>query len=375
MNRILVVRPDRIGDVVLSSSFLRELRRTFPHAWITLIVRPSVYGLVELCPYVNEVLRYDGEAQGRFWRLRLHARALALCWNFLWKRRFDLAILPRWDADFFHSTFLAYWSGARRRVGFSENVSSAKKKINKGYDRLLTDAVEDCEVKHELEHNLDWIRYLGGEVVDRSPELWIGPEDRAFADEFLRGHGIHPGDFMIGLGPGSRAPKKEWPRDRFAELGKWLQERFQARILLLGGAKEKSLGVDLSERIGLACLNAAGQMTLRQSAALLERCSFYIGNDSGPAHMAAAAGIPLVVFSCHPENGPDASFYSPVRIGPYSSNCTIIRPKNFRPPCEGSCAADRPHCILGISLHSVQKVVAAHWEESPVWTRQQNPLR
>src|SRR5271157_5620018 len=103
---ILVVRLGEIGDTVLTTPFLRELRRNAPGGWITLVVKPEAFNLVELCPYVNEVVTFDWPVSGQAGTLKGHARALALAATRLWKRRFDLALLPRWDVDYYHATYL-----------------------------------------------------------------------------------------------------------------------------------------------------------------------------------------------------------------------------------------------------------------------------
>ena len=190
LNRILVIRLDEIGDVVLISPFLRELRRNLPYAWITLIVNPAVYNLVELCPYVNEVLTYDWNTQGRFWQVKRHWRALELAKKHMWKRRFDLAIIPRFDVDYYHATFLTYFSGASSRIGYSENINEHKKIFNAGYDRLLTHAMTDNALKHEVEHNLDVISYLGGITKEKRLEIWTNSEDEKLSEGVLKTHRV-----------------------------------------------------------------------------------------------------------------------------------------------------------------------------------------
>jgi len=155
---ILVVRLDAIGDLVLMSPFLRELRRLNPDAWITLVVDPRFVNLVELCP-VNEVLTFELRSGVR-WRdgdLELHIRAVRLARRHFWRRRFDLALLPRWDIDLYHSAFIAYFSGALCRVGYSESVTPEKQLCNRGVDSLFTRTLDDRTLKHEAKRNLDFL--------------------------------------------------------------------------------------------------------------------------------------------------------------------------------------------------------------------------
>lgn len=358
VKKVLVVRIDGIGDVVLFTPFLRELRSNMPDAWITLIVTPSAYNLVELCPYVNEVLTFGWITSGQHVELRLHKQALKLAWNHLWHRRFDLAINPRWDADYFHASFVAYFSGAPWRVGYSENVTEHKKQANRGYDSLLTHLVDDDNtLKHEVELNLDVIRFLGGEVQEDKLELWVGKEDDDFAEGVFKKHSLKPGELVIGLGPsGGRSSLKQWPLNGFIELGHWLKATYNARLLVVGGPGEEDLVSGIENEIEGNVINVVGKTTLRQMAALLKYCRLYVGNDTSPLHIAAAMGVPVVAIfgsSCHHRFGPwgdgQKVLFKQLQCGPCSGMPHIDR-------CS-QCIFDTPHCIAGITVEEVKEAI------------------
>lgn len=355
---VVVVRLDEIGDVVMTTAFLRELRRNLSDAWISLVVKPEVFNLVEISPHVNEILTYDWKVKGRFVNLRRHWRLYKLAYRSLWRRRFDLAILPRWDADLYHGTFLLYFSGAHRRIGYSENVSPHKKSVNKHLDRLLTHLLKDSSPKHEVQRNLDLIRFLGGKIQDERLELWINEDDKAFAKRFFKDHGAEPRHPIIALSPGAGAPKRLWPIERFAQLGAWLQQEYAARLLVVGGPGEETLGMELERALRTTVFNAVGRTTLRQTAALLRECRLLIGNDAGPMHIAAAVGVPVVALSCHPESGSLWSANSPLRFRPWGQGHIVVQPKKPRDPCALECVATRPHCILGITVDRVKEAAA-----------------
>lgn len=358
LKRVLVVRLDEIGDVVLTTPFLRELRRNLPNAWITLVVKASIYNLVEICPYVNEVLTYDWITPRLLRLFQRHWRAVKLSRRHLWHRRFDLAILPRWDTDYYHGAFVGYFSGAPSRVGYSENVNASKKRLNQGLDRLFTHVLEDSALEHEVEHNLDVVRSLGGEIRDDRLELWLDEEDETFADEVLKNHGFRPGDLLIGLGPGAGAPKRQWPLSCYKELGVWLQNQYAARLVIIGGPGEELLGSELKKQLGRYCMDLVGKTTLRQATAILKRTSVFVGSDAGPMHMAAAVGLPVVELSCHPKSGFPYSANSPRRFRPWCRNHKIVQPELPLPECTEECNADRPHCILSITVDQVKQVVS-----------------
>src|SRR4029077_21082905 len=123
--RILVVKLDAIGDLVIATPFLRELKASFPTAEITLVVTPTAAPLVDLCPYVDKVIKYDpfgSESNGREFNT-LRAGLFALKLSFA---RYDLALLPRWDFDFSHAYYLLCGSAARRLAAFKRTFAAVK---------------------------------------------------------------------------------------------------------------------------------------------------------------------------------------------------------------------------------------------------------
>ncbi len=365
--RVLVVRVDEIGDVVLSTPFLRELRRNLPDAWITLVVKPSAHNLVELCPYVNEVLTYEwktlltDEQKLKDWVMLMlrHMRALELALFHFWHRRFDLAILPRWDTDHYNATFLAYFSGAHWRVGYSEKVNDHKRRFNSGYERLLTHVLSNNRLKHEVERNLDILRFLGGMVKEEWLELWISPEDETFEEQVLSPHGGRLEDLLVAIGFGAREPKRMWPITNFVELGIWLKREYDSRILVVGEKREQPLGQELKRQIGDAVINIAGRATLRQTVALLRRCQLCVSNDAAPMHMAAVAGVTVIEISCHPKNGSMLHVNSPKRFGPRGVPHIVLQPETALPPCSDGCNYGRAHCILGVTVEEVKRAFVA----------------
>ena len=355
---ILVVCLDEIGNVVLATPFLRELRRNAPGGWITLAVKPEVLNLVELCPYVNEVVTFDWRVSGRAATLKRHARALVLAATRLWRRRFDLALLPRWDADHYHSTYLTYFSGASRRVGYSENVLQRKQQINAGFDRMLTDALADTSAIHEVEQYLEVIRFLGGEAIDDRLELWLDPKDRSLARRLVAHHGMARDDGVIALAPGAGAPRKCWPVERFVELGRLLVREYDARFMVVGGPQDNHLGLRLETELGSdRVLNLAGRITLRQTAAVLERCCLTVSNDSGPMHLAAAVGNAVVEIAWHPCGGSAGDPDSPARFHPWGVPHVVVQPEHATDGCRDSCESSEPHCILEIQPGQVLEAV------------------
>lgn len=367
--RVLVVRLDEIGDVVLTSGFLRELRRNAPDAEITLIVKPATADLLRQCPYVDDVMTYDCMGVRVLRSVLGPWRALRLAHKHLWRDTFDLAIVPRWDVDHSYGGLLGYLSGARFRVGYSEHVDSEKSLLNCGLNNLFTHVLDDSSLKHEVERNLDLLTFLGGRVRSRHLELWTEDQDERFADEVIGDCGRREHRRLVAIGLGAGSPKRVWPIEEYIRVGTWLSEA-ECDLLLVGGPDTKGAAEQFVKRVGNRVINSVGRTTLGQTGALLKRCSIFVGNDAGPMHLAAAAGLPVVEISCHPLDGDAGHHNSPVRFGPWGVAHIVVQPIQAVDPCRRACNAVGAHCIRTITGARVQtaieRLLALHGQQSLV---------
>ena len=141
---------------------------------------------------------------------------------------------------------------------------------------------------------------------------------------FMRGrclakNGVTARQPLICLGIGATEAKRRWPIERFSALAEWLVETYGARILVVGDSVDASNAEHMRPILGPAMINQAGVCTVRQSAALLSFCHAFIGNDSGPMHLAAASDVPVIELSCHPKTAPQGHINSPQRYAPLSA--------------------------------------------------------
>lgn len=350
---ILVIRPDEIGDVVLTSAFLRELRHNAPEAWITLLVKPGTMNLVASCPYVNEVLEFlppfPHQAKLPFagWQQALDRAAQ------LWVRQYELCLLPRFDMDTCQAAFLAYLSGAACRVGYTEKATIFKAKLNEGFDRLLTHLVPAAGLRHEVFRTLDLLRFLGGRVATDALELWVDEADRHFAAQKLPAEQT----LKIALSPGPLTGRRVWPVQNIIELGRGLCRMAKVHFVILGGPGEEASGQLLKQAMPEQVTDLTAKTTLRQTAAILQQCDLYVGRDTGVMHIAAAAGCPVVEVSCYPQSGDPAHFYSPTRFGPWGVLHEILQPQQPLAPCRRICSAPNSHCITQIKPAEVAAAV------------------
>jgi heptosyltransferase-2 len=349
---ILVIRPDNIGDVVLSSSMLRELRHLYPNAHIALVVSSTTRALVDHCPYVDEVL--DIRTQGYpLTSLLTQVRILlAFCQNELRRRRWDLALIPRWDADCYFATLMCQFSGAVRSVAFSEKTSPKKRRVNWGFDALVTDVLQPGPLRHEAERNLDIVRQLGGDIGETRTEVWLTPEDEADAVMCRDDFGLTSSSSVIAFGVGSSQGKTRWSAVRFAELIDHLRSSFEFAPAIVCGPDEAYLAREVQKHTDAKVLMLC-RPSINQAAAFISHCNLFIGNDSGPLHIASAVGLPVVEISCHPVDGDPEDANSPDRFGPLTSRSTVVRPRHSKPPCIRNCTFHEAHCIAEVTAAQV----------------------
>ena len=344
--RILVIRLDEIGDMVMMSSFLRELRRGYPKAHITLVVKPAVYNLVELCPYVDEILTFPKvNGRGAFY-VRLFQ---SLCFSFrhFRKKKYRLALVPRFDADAgYGAGLLAFLSGAARRIGYSEMVLPSKSLSDKGYDGFYTNvlAPDPDKVRHEVERGIDVLHSLDIRTRNTGLNVWTSEQDDVHAISLLGEKGAQ---LRVALFLGAGSPRREWPVQSFIETAKILLRQVNIEWVILGNGKNEVEKAVAFFQSGASCCNLVNQLTLRETISVMRLCDMYLGGDTGPMHMAAALGKPGVVLSCHPVGG-DENYCN--------SDMTILRPIPFS-GCEHGCQSDKPHCITRVPVEEVVQAV------------------
>jgi heptosyltransferase I len=294
--RVLIIKPSAIGDVVHGLPVLPRLRKLWPKAVISWLITPACAALVERHPMVDEVILFQRKRWGAGWYSPLALRDLARFIRNLRRGEFDVVIDLQ---GLLRSAWIAMASGAPRRIGFS----NAREFAPLFYTELV-----DCswENEHAVERYLKIASALG--CGDGPAEFCfaVDDEDRRYVEKL-----IPPGTPYAVLMPGANWATKRWPVARYAALVKPLKERFGLEVVVAGSSGDEGLGRQIPARFDLVA-----KTNLRQIVALLERARLVIGNDTGPMHMAAAMGIPLVA----PYGPTDAK-----RTGPFGRDDSVVR--------------------------------------------------
>lgn len=280
VRRIAVVRALQLGDLLVAVPALRALRAGFPSAEITLIGLPWAASFVErFAAYMDRFVAFPGwpgldeaayepERTGRF-LTRQQAYG------------YDLVIQMHGSGG--ASNFFALALGGRLTAGYYEGKPPSG----------LTLATPYPDGEPEVLRNLGLARLVGCRQLGTRLEFPLHPADRAEADGLLRPLARARG-MLVGLHPGSRPPARRWPSERFAALADALARRYGARIVLTGGPDEAELVQAVADQMHVPALNLAGRTSLGGLAAVLRRLDLFIGNDTGPAHLAYALGVPSV---------------------------------------------------------------------------------
>ncbi|HXE11035.1 MAG TPA: FkbM family methyltransferase [Bryobacteraceae bacterium] len=340
---ILVIKLDRLGDFVLASSFLRELRRNAPQARIDLLVTKEIYRLAELCPYVDCVLMTE-LLNGNLMITGEPDEDVRACLMRFEQTGYDLAVVPRWDYDYWRASIIARASRARCIVGFKTPAAHNDKYQT---DELYTHLLDRPFVAHEVEHNLSIVPFLGGSVADERLEVWTSPKDEEAALRLIE---KCPGDGpLVAICPGASLARKMVPHAKLARILKRAGEMAGPfRCVVLGSPQDSKAGNVLSDQLK-SSYDLCGQTTIRETAALIAKCHLLIGMDSAGGHMAAALGVPSLIFSCFEQGGNPIEDCSPARWRPFGpAPSVVLQPPASLWPCKDVCRQEYGHCIMTI---------------------------
>ena len=365
VENILVVRLDAIGDMILTSGFLRELRANFPQARITLVCSPLVYPIVELCPYVNEILTFDKDSLDRTFPA-MFERITDFCRENLWQRKFSFAFSPQWGSDNLPSLLMAWLSGARERIGYGVNPyaswgAEVSVEVAVRDNFLLTNnIVAPREAVAEIAKHFYVLSATGLEINKDNTELFFGAADFLKARELLQY--IEPNCKKVLLGIGAGFGSRQYPVEKLVTALKVLAAK-DLVFVIVGGQAEIADANFIEQNLPQGkVLNLAGKTTLRETEAVIVQTDYYIGNDSGVMHMAASAQLPCVVLYREAQDKEDylpGAFSEYRRFPPWQTKSIILRPDHQLPDCAelgetyGWCHSDEPHCITQITPQDI----------------------
>ena len=300
---ILIVRTDRIGDVVLTTPVISALRENYPHARLSIMVTPQTKEIVEGNPYLDSVIILDRKKThknfGRLLKFILDLR----------EKKFDLAIILHTKKM---TNLICFLAGIPQRVGYR----------NEKFGFLLTEGIKDTRnqgTKHEAEYSLDVLRHLGITAGQPKVYLPVQPEAERWAEQFLQESNLTAADRLIAVHPDASCISKRWPPKNFVELINKIQKQHTVKILMIGTETSRSIISEIISSVQQPVIDLSGKTTVSQLISLLKRCDLLISNDSGPVHLASGVGIPVITIF-----GRNQAGLSPIRWRPLSEKSMVF---------------------------------------------------
>jgi heptosyltransferase-1 len=294
---ILLIKPSSLGDVVQALPALTALRKSFPDARISWLIRPEFAPLIQNHPHLNETIIFDRKSLGRAWYSPHAFASLFRLIRKLRQSRFDAVVDLQ---GLFRTASLARLSGCKKRFG----PANARELGHVFYTHKVR---QDESSIHVVDFYLEIVRAMG---ASQTQAEFVLPIDQTSADSVkrkLENQNISLGSYAVFV-PGSLHPSKRWPIERFAELANKISGKFKMPIIAVGTDGEKGLIEKLTGLAGVPIINFAGRTNLSELAALLKYAKIVVSNDTGPGHIAAVLGTPLVMMF---------SWSNPARIAPY----------------------------------------------------------
>ncbi|MCA9408183.1 MAG: glycosyltransferase family 9 protein [Candidatus Omnitrophica bacterium] len=315
IKNILIIRIDRIGDMVCSVPTIESIRRFYPQAKISLLVNHLTRDLLKDSPLINNILIYGQHGA-------LNANRFDLVFDLIK----DYTLQTAW---------LAFLTRARYRVGFDIAHRGAffNLRINprKNFDHIVDETLELTE-------------QMGICSLNRIPVLCVGSSDDKAIDQFFDKTCIKKTDLLIGIQVSGFYPTQRWIPQRFAETADYFVEKLGAKIILLGAKTDEGLLRYIQDRMkhqAVLCHN----LSLSHLKALLKHCHLLVCNNSGPLHMAAALGVPTVSTM-----GPTVAY----RWWPRGKNHIVVRKELNCIGCNsGVCRIKTHDCMQLITVDDV----------------------
>ena len=318
--RILIIKPSALGDIVLVLPALSALKRSFPEVKISWFVRPEFAPLITGHPFISDIILFDRKQLANWWCNQNSFKALSLLVKQLRAGKFDLVF------DFqglFRTGFFSWVTGSKRRFG----MAGARELAHLFYTDKIS---QDVSSIHLVDYYLKMVVSAGAKAPStlryegqaREAEFKL-PEDAGATeqiDKLLKLQGVN-GKYVV-IVPGAAQPNKRWPIERFAELAGKIGERFGLSIVATGSQGEREYIETIQTGGKTRVINLAGKTVVRELIPLMRRASLAVSNDTGPGHIAAALGVPMVMIF-----GPT----NPARVCPYKRpECVVAVEPNER---------------------------------------------
>lgn len=316
LNKILIVNLDRIGDVVRSTFLFRTIKKYHPHCYLACLAMSPADVLLEHDPYIDTVFTLPHQEIRSL--MNSDKTLLHMCFpvfrllSALRTHNFDLVINPFSDFGAFAARYL------KPPYVLGRAMNKEGKFLVHGQETAKFVYVMSNQEgrRAELQHNFSAIyarilRDIEIEITDeeRFPSVYVGPRAERFAQNFFKDNGVTERDLKIGFQVGAFTKEKMWPAEHFRALARMLQKEFNAKIVITGSRHEaQTIITTLTANMEEKPVIAAGKTDIIETAAIIKQCHLFVSNDTGPMHIAAALGIPVIALFSLAQSIPSESW-------------------------------------------------------------------
>lgn len=286
--KILCIRPDNIGDVIMTAPAIRALKHAVPGRKISLLTSSSGAAISRFIPEIEEIILFDtpwvkNSSENNGSQIQRIVDELAA-------RKFDAAIIfTVYSQNPLPSAMICFMAGIPRIAGYCRENPY----------QLITDWIPDkeplLEIKHEVERQLELVSYLGAECEDDKLFLKLSKASEGKTLKDLRAKGLLPSGSYIVIHPGVSEEKRKFPIEKFGEAANMLTEDLKVPVVITGSSNEKHLADYIVKVSGGSAVSLAGELSLEDLIAVIKNASVLISNNTGPVHIAAAVQTPVVV--------------------------------------------------------------------------------
>ena len=362
---ILLIRLDEIGDMVITSASIKNIRAKYPDATITFVCSPWVKNMLISCPYTDRVITVNKKIFRKMKNVDIIKNCWAVCRKFLLQYNFDTTIVLRHNPDTVLENLLCFLSGAVRRWGFNLDsflwwIETEPNFVLLGNLMMTRDIIVPPFITHEADKQLYLMQRLGIPTKYKDLALFFTEKDLNTAKEWLSTLSNTSIKILIGIAASIKC--KKYPVQRYLQVCQRLLKKYNVSFVVVGSKEEKDDAQFLEDNLSKErILNLCCKTTLKETEAVISLTDCYVGNDTGIMHMASACKIPVVGLFRESPKQDIYPFASAVCLfAPYKTKSVILRPPRPIDDCDdgkyffGGCKhLNEPHCILQITVDDI----------------------
>ena len=351
--RIVVIRLDALGDVLLTSGIFRSLRHRFPKAYITVVVQERCAPILQLNPNIDRILTpFASRGRELFDSLRREWAIVRLYRQMFRHEQVDCVLQPRLGFDYFGENILVRLIDANPTIRYEDQLRIGPARFLLKYLFRSAQNLHPEGTEHEVLRSAKIAEAVTGEFAAAPPELFLNEADHALRKTIFEE--VDDKALVVCVAFGAQSARRVWPVDRWSEVINRLALSRTIHAIVICSRDEIAPANDLRDRLRIPSTLISGRF-IREIAAVIGSSNLFMGADSGLAHVAAVMGCIPVVVSPHPHNGDPNHQNSPIRFRPFIQGAVVVQPPEALKPCTTGCDATHAHCILQIGVDEVVK--------------------